>query len=85
MLDNNVKYRLHVIRRPADAEGFVRLPQYWVLERTFAWLSRSRRRSKDCEKRTDTSAAMVTMIHLMVHRLASDTPDQEFAYKAKAA
>jgi putative transposase len=84
---DNVVYRLHVVRRPEDAEGFVRLPQRWVVERTFAWLGRSRRLYKDCEKLTETSAAMVkiAMIHLMVRRLASDTLPEEFGYKLERA
>ncbi len=86
-LDDNVAYRLHIVRRPEDAQGFVKLPQRWVVERTFAWLGRSRRLSKDCEKLTQTSAAMIqiAMIHLMVRRLASDTPAEKFAYKDKQA
>jgi putative transposase len=84
---DNVVYRLHVVRRPEDAEGFVKLPQRWVVERTFAWLGRSRRLYKDCEKLTETSAAMIkiAMIHLMVSRLASDTPAEQFAYDDKRA
>jgi putative transposase len=82
-----VNYRLHIVRRPEGVQGFVALPQRWVAERTFAWLGRSRRLSKDYEKRTDTSAAMIklAMIHLMVRSLASDTPAQEFAYDQQAA
>ena len=57
--------------RPEGARGFVLLPKRWVVERTFAWLSRARRLSKDYERRTDTSAAMlqISMIHLMLRRL----------------
>jgi putative transposase len=86
-METNVDYRLHIVRRPDDARGFVRLPQRWVVERTFSWLGRSRRLSKDCEKLTETSAAMVeiSMIHLMLRRLASDTPAQEFAYTERLA
>jgi putative transposase len=86
-MDENVKYRLHIVRRPDDADGFTPLPQRWVVERTFSWLGRSRRLYKDCEKLTQTSAAMVkiAMIHQMVRRLASDTPTQEFAYADKWA
>jgi putative transposase len=86
-MDDNVNYRLHIVRRPEDAKGFVRLPQRWVVERTFSWLGRSRRLYKDCEKLTETSAAMVkiAMIHLMVRRLASDTPAQDFGYEDKRA
>jgi putative transposase len=86
-VDDNVNYQLQIVRRPKDAEGFVHLPQRWVVERTFSWLGRSRRLSKDCEKRTDTSAAMIkiAMIHLMVRRLAGDTPAEDFAYQHKRA
>jgi putative transposase len=64
-------FRLHVVSRPAGAEGFVRLPQRWVVERTFAWLGRSRRLSKDCERLPASSESMiqVSMIHLMLRRL----------------
>jgi hypothetical protein len=86
-MEGNVAYRLHMVRLPEGAEGFVRLPQRWVVERTFAWIGRSRRLHKDCEKLTETSAAMVkiSMIHLMLRRLASDTPTQEFFYTEKLA
>jgi len=59
------------------------LPQRWVAERTFAWLGRSRRLSKDHEKLTETSETMIkiALIHMMVRRLASDTPVQTFAYR----
>ena len=85
--DGHAQYRLHIVRRPEDAHGFTRLPQRWVVERTFAWLGRSRRLSKDYEKLTATSEAMlkISMIQMMVHRLAEDTLTPEFAYRNKAA
>jgi len=86
-MNGNVNYRLHIVRRPGDAKGFVPLPQRWVVERTFAWLGRSRRLHKDCEKLTKTGAAMVklAMIHLMLRRLASDTTVEEFGYADRRA
>jgi putative transposase len=79
-------FRLHVVSRPADAEGFVRLPQRWVVERTFAWLGRARRLAKDCEHRPDSSEAMIqiSMIHMMLGRLASveQKRTQRFRYAA---
>lgn len=75
-----------VVSRPEGAKGFVKLPQRWVVERTFAWLYRSRRLSKDYERLPESSAAMiqVSMIHLMLRRLAPVTqPDtQRFRYAA---
>jgi putative transposase len=83
----NADYRIQVVRRPEDQLGFKVLPQRWVVERTIAWLSRSRRLSKDCEKLTITSEAMVkiSMIHLMLKRLAKDSETHEFAHHKNAA
>jgi putative transposase len=79
-------FRLHVVGRPADAVGFVKLPQRWVAERTFAWLGRSRRLFKDCERDPDSSAAMirVSMIQMMLRRLApaKQKRSQRFRYAA---
>ena len=51
--------------------AFVVLPRRWVVERTFAWIGRYRRMSKDYEYLTETSEAMIyaTMIRLMLKRL----------------
>jgi putative transposase len=63
---------LQTVLRPAGARGFVVLPKRWIVERTFAWLGRSRRNSKDYERTTESSAAMIqiSMINLMSRRLA---------------
>ena len=63
---------LQTILRPVRANGFVVLPKRWIVERTFAWLTRHRRHAKDYERNTDTSEAMIyiTMISLMSRRLA---------------
>ena len=63
---------LIIVRRIAGSTGFVLLPRRWVVERTFGWLGRWRRLSKDYEELPKVSEAMVTlaMIRLMVHRLA---------------
>jgi len=61
---------LQTVLRPAGAEGFVVLPRRWVVERTFAWLARYRRMSKDYEYLTAVSETMilVAMIHIMARR-----------------
>jgi len=63
---------LQVAGRPPGAKGFTPLPRRWVVERTFAWLGRYRRLSKDYEYHPHNSEAMIhlAMINLMVHRLA---------------
>ncbi len=47
------------------------LPRRWVVERTFGWLNRYRRLSKDYERLPESSEAMVqlAMIRLMLRRL----------------
>jgi len=63
---------LQTVLRPVGVKGFVALPKRWIVERTFAWLSRCRRHSKDYERNPETSEAMLmlTMIQLMSRRLA---------------
>jgi transposase len=58
--------------RPVAAKGFVVLPKRWIVERTFAWLARSRRNSKDYERLPEVSEAMIyiSMVYLMSRRLA---------------
>lgn len=64
-------FRLHIVSRAAGQQGWAKLPQRWVVERTIAWLGRSRRLSKDYEYLVESSEAMikVSMIHLMLRRL----------------
>ena len=67
---------LQTVLRPVGVKGFVVLPKRWIVERTFAWLSRCRRHSKDYERNPDNSEAMIliTMINLMSRRLAHAKP-----------
>jgi putative transposase len=66
---------LQIVKRTDDVKGFKLLPRRWVVERTFGWIGRNRRLSKDYEGRTETSEAMVylAMTRLMVRRLARAT------------
>jgi putative transposase len=63
---------IEVVARPKEQAGFVVLPKRWIVERTFAWLGRCRRLSKDYEGLPETGEAWVhiAMIHLMLKRLA---------------
>jgi putative transposase len=66
---------LQTVLRPVGVKGFVVLPRRWVVERTFAWLGRYRRLSKDYERRTDTSETMIyiAMIHRMSRNLLPES------------
>jgi putative transposase len=68
--------RPEIPKRSDAIKGFVVIPKRWIVERTFGWLNRYRRLSKDYELLPATSAAMiqVTMIHLMIRRLARIAP-----------
>jgi len=77
-------WALEIVKLPPGARGFTKLPKRWVVERTFAWLGRYRRNSKDYERRTDSSESMVraSSIHTMLRRLAPpDKPNSDFNYR----
>jgi putative transposase len=67
---------LEIVKRPKGVKGFQVLPRRWVVERTFAWLCKFRRLSKDYESLPETSEAWayVAMIHVMARRLARIHP-----------
>lgn len=62
---------IEIVQRAAVSR-FVVLPKRWIVERTFAWLGRYRRLSKDYETLTESSETMIliAMINVMVHRLS---------------
>src|ERR1700693_6132429 len=82
-----VSYHLEISSKPSDQEGFVPLKVRWVVERTFAWLGRCRRLSKDYEYKTAHSETwiQISTIHMMLRRLRpnQNSPDQEFKYPKK--
>jgi transposase len=93
-------WRLQIVERPggrgqwlrADQEpplrlrGFQLLPRRWVVERTFAWIGRNRRMSKDYELLPATSEAWIylSMIRLMLKRLAHEQVHPAFQYRRVA-
>jgi transposase len=64
-------WTLQIVRR-CDRHCFVVLPKRWIVERTFAWISRNWRLARDYERHTRKAAAFVrlAMIRLMLRRLA---------------
>ena len=52
-------FTIQIIKRSDAAVGFEVIPRRWVVERTFAWMTRWRRLVRDYEKRIDVSKAMI--------------------------
>ncbi len=55
--------RLEVVKLPEARRGFVLLPRRWVVERSFAWMARFRRLSRDYERLPETLAGL----HLLAY------------------
>jgi putative transposase len=62
---------LTTILRPLGVKGYVHLPKRWIVERTFGWLGRYRRLSKDYEANPRSSETWIylAMIHRMSRRM----------------
>jgi putative transposase len=74
LMQTKAGYVIEVVGRPAGSVGYVKLPRRWVVERTHAWLGRYRRNSRDYERSTGSSEAMikVSSIHRMLRLLSPD-------------
>jgi len=59
-------WTIEVIRRSDTVNGFEILPRRWVVERTFAWLGRSRRLAKDWEKSLESAIAWLFIAHIRI-------------------
>jgi putative transposase len=83
MVETGAGYRIEVVSRPVGSKGFVLLPKRWVVERTFAWLGRYRRLSRDYERYADSSEAMVQVssIHRMLRLLKPNPPKTPVPFK----
>src|SRR5215203_3685080 len=64
-------WQLEVVERNREAQGFKILPKRWIVERTFSWLIRNRRLSKDYERMVQSSETFieVAMIRLILRRV----------------
>ena len=65
---------VEIVPKPKENKDFKVLPRRWVIERTFAWLSRCRRLSKDFERTLESSLAWTQLAacRFMVRRIARD-------------
>ena len=66
---------IEIVKR-GEAHRFVVLPKRWIVERTFAWISRNRRLARDYERYARTVEAFfrLAMIRIMLRRLAKLAP-----------
>jgi putative transposase len=71
-------WELEVVEREPGTRGFQVQPRRWVVERSFAWLSRNRRLAKDYERKVQTSETLIelAMLRLLLRRLARGRPDE---------
>jgi transposase len=58
-------WKLEIVKR-ADVSGFEVLPKRWIVERTFAWISRNRRLARDFERYAVTVAAFVRLATIRI-------------------
>jgi putative transposase len=73
-VEENLHAALSIVLKKDHHSGFQVLPKRWVIERTNAWISRSRRLARDYERRVASSEAFIyiAMIRLCLRRLARD-------------
>jgi len=66
-------WTIQIVERPPGVKGFQLLPRRWVVERTFAWLGRSRRLAKDFEATIASATAWLLLanLRLLSRRLAT--------------
>jgi transposase len=66
-------WTIEIVERPPGVKGFQLLPRRLVVERTFAWLGRSRRLAKDFEATIASATAWVLLanLRLLSRRLAT--------------
>ena len=83
LAEMKVRYRIAIVSRPPGSQGYVKLPRRWVVERTFAWLGRYRRHSRDNERFSESSEAMikVSSIHRMLRLLNPDQSKKPVPFK----
>ena len=76
-------FEIEIIKRSDDAKGFELLPKRWVVERSYGWMNRYRRLSKDYEGHCFLSRSWMlwAMIHKMTNSLHPKPKEHPFRYR----
>ena len=71
---DNCDWQLEIVKRSDDKSVFEVLPKRWIVERTYGWLNKYRRLSKDYEAKPETTEMLIkiAMIQLMLNRLTGE-------------
>jgi putative transposase len=85
MKEHRPGWSIEVKSPPEGSKGFTVVGKRWVVERTFAWMGRNRRLSKDYERTASSSEATVKIanIALLLRRLAPQKNVHAFHYRHK--
>jgi transposase len=67
------QWKIQIVKRSDKAKDFEVIPRRWVVERTFAWLSRNRRLAKDFDRSVESAAAwlFIASVQLLARRIAT--------------
>lgn len=83
MVETELRFKINLSSKSSDLKSFQPLRQRWVVERTFAWLIRYRRLSRDVERTVESNETMIKIpqINAMLHRLAPKPHAIPFHYR----
>lgn len=82
-IEKECKFRIEIVKRSDDVKGFEVLPRRWIVERSFGWMDRYRRLSKDYEGHSHLSRAWLlwAMCDKMLGELHPSPPLHPFRYR----
>jgi len=83
-VEEHLGMHLEIVQRNDCVKGFKLLPWRWIVERTLAWINRSRRMSKDFERLPETTETWIylSMFSLMSRRLDNIENDENWSHNA---
>ena len=84
LMQKKFGFEIEIVKRSDDVKGFEVLPIRWIVERSFGWMERYRRLSKDFEGHSHLSRAWMlwAMCDKMLHTLHPHPPLHPFRYKS---